>query len=129
MATASGNKVRIRKKRRQNDNEEQKPKKIRRVTKKESKRIRSFTNGSSKGNENDIKKLIPERNDSSACVYSELPSLQIFSAVTDVTPKRSRLAPGSMVPPRVPLSSRRQLLVVSSKLFYDASRNTQRSRQ
>ena len=77
MATASGNKVGI-SKRRQNDNEEGELKDTTTVTKKAS--TQDASQSSSKGKEND-KKLIPERNDSSTRVSSKLSSLQTLSAV------------------------------------------------
>ena len=78
MATTSGNKVGI-SKRRQNNNEEGGLKRYDdTVTKKASTQMQS----SSKGNENDkAVKLISERNDSSTRVSSKLSSLQMFSAV------------------------------------------------
>ena len=78
MATASGNKVEIRK-RRQNDNEEGDLKKIRRrwQRKQAHKMLRKVRQKEMRT----IKKLIPERNDSSTRVSSKLSLLQIFSAV------------------------------------------------
>ena len=81
MATASGNKVGI-SKRRQNDNEEGELKRYDNGDKESKYTTLHKMQSSSKGNENDkAVKLIPERNDSSTRVSSKLSSLQMFSAV------------------------------------------------
>ena len=79
MATASGNKVGI-SKRRQNDNEEGELKRYDDGDK-ESKHTRLMLRKVRQEEMRTIKKLIPERNDSSTCVSSKLSSLQHFSAV------------------------------------------------
>ena len=79
MATASGNKVGI-SKRRQNDNEEGELKRYDDGDK-ESKHTRCFAKSVRRKEMRTIKKLIPERNDSSTCVSSKLSLLQTLSAV------------------------------------------------
>ena len=129
MATASGNKVEIRK-RRQNDNEEGDLKKdTKKVTKKASTDTRCSVAKFVETEEmRTIKKLIPERNDASTRVASKLSSLQIFSAVISLLEGEAGRFVDRWFRPKYHYSLRRKLFVVSSKLFYGASQNTQRRR-